>query len=440
MKSSRLTVSFVFVLCLLSCAAAVLAQPKQETVAVIVTPDHPDWTYRIGESVEFNVTVLQFGNPLDGVEIRYELREEKMPPLKSSTARLKNGTFKLKTDGMRKPGFLRLWAYVDVDGRSYNGCGTAGFEPERIQPAAEEPDDFDEFWSNAANELASIPMDTRMTLLPDRCTETVDVYHVNLKNYGNSRLYGILCVPKSEGSYPALLRVPGAGIRPYGGNIDMAKKGVITFEIGIHGIPVTMDQGVYSDLGSGALSGYPFFNLDNRDKYYYKRVYLGCIRAVDFIFSLSRFDGKRLAVTGGSQGGALSIVTTALDKRIKWFGAYCPALCDLTGYLDDRAGGWPHMFNEYNGRYHNKPDKIETSGYYDVVNFARRVTVPCLFSWGFNDTTCPPTSMYAAYNVIDSPKSVYLVLDARHWIYPEQSETVNGWLENKLVGDGSVTP
>ena len=98
------------------------------------------------------------------------------------------------------------------------------------------------------------------------------------------------------------------------------------------------------------------------------------------------------------------------------------------------------MFNVSNGRYHNKPDKIETAGYYDVVNFARRVTVPSLFSWGFNDTTCPPTSMYAAYNVIDAPKSVYLVLDARHWIYPEQSETVNGWLENKLVGDGNTVP
>jgi hypothetical protein len=56
-------------------------------------------------------------------------------------------------------------------------------------------------------------------------------------------------VPKKDGKYPALLTVPGAGVRPYAGNIAMAEKGLITFEIGIHGIPVNMDVSVYNNLG-----------------------------------------------------------------------------------------------------------------------------------------------------------------------------------------------
>jgi hypothetical protein len=70
-----------------------------------------------------------------------------------------------------------------------------------------------------------IPLDSRMTLLPERCTEKTNVYHVSIQNFpGASRVYGILCVPKKEGKYPALLSVPGAGVRPYNGNIAMAKE------------------------------------------------------------------------------------------------------------------------------------------------------------------------------------------------------------------------
>jgi cephalosporin-C deacetylase-like acetyl esterase len=233
-------------------------------------------------------------------------------------------------------------------------------------------------------------------------------------------LFGVLCVPKAAGKYPAILRVPGAGVRPYNGDTGNAEKGVITFEIGIHGIPVTMDASVYDNIRTASLDGYQNYNLDDKDRYYYKRVYLGCVRAVDYIFSLPEFDGNNIVVLGGSQGGALSIVTAALDNRIKGLVAFYPALSDVTGYLHNRAGGWPHFFNAANLSFNNSPQKIETSKYYDVVNFARHLKVPGFYSWGYNDVTCPPTSMYAAYNVITAPKTLFLVEETGHWTYPEQ--------------------
>ncbi|MEJ7681746.1 MAG: acetylxylan esterase [Segetibacter sp.] len=294
------------------------------------------------------------------------------------------------------------------------------------------PEDFVSFWNSAKNELAQIPIDARMTLLPDRCTEKVNVYHVNIQNYGNSRLYGILCVPKATGKYPAILRVPGAGVRAYNGDIGTAEKGFITLEIGIHGIPVTMDPSVYTSLGQGALSNYWNYNMDNRDRFYYKRVYLGCVRANDFIDSLPQYDGTHLGVTGGSQGGALSIVTAALDPRVKYLAAFYPALSDVNGYLQGRAGGWPHYFDKNNLAFNNTKEKISTIAYYDVVNFARQLKVPGNYSWGFNDETCPPTSMYAAYNQIKAPKQLYLALETGHWTYPEQNEKLGGWLQEQL--------
>jgi pimeloyl-ACP methyl ester carboxylesterase len=78
--------------------------------------------------------------------------------------------------------------------------------------------------------------------------------------------------------------------------------------------------------------------------------------------------------------------------------------------------------------------KIETAGYYDVVNFARQLKVPGIYSMGFNDEVCPPTSMYASYNVITAPKELFIVPETGHWTYPEQTEKLTIWLVGKLKG------
>ena len=209
-----------------------------------------------------------------------------------------------------------------------------------------------------------------------------------------------------------------------------AENGFITFRIGIHGIPVDMPRKYYDELAAGPLNDYPRIRLDDRDNYYYKRVYLGCIRAVDFIYSLPQFDGNNLCVQGGSQGGALSIVTAALDDRVKCLVAYYPALCDLTGYLHERAGGWPHLFRKDGPSFSD--EQVETSRYYDVVNFARILKTPGFYTWGYNDMVCPPTSMYSAYNVIAAPKELFLAQETGHYNYPEQWVKAWEWMISEL--------
>jgi len=413
----------------LSVVCNLYAQPVEQRVKIIVAPDRADWTYKANEKIKFSVTVLKDGNPLKNIKIIYEYGLEKMMPLKKDSMLLPNGSTTIEAGFLKTPGFLRCAVQVRDDGKAYRNFATAGVDPFQIKPTVTMPEDFVAFWEKAKSDAALVPVDAKMTLLPERCTEMVNVYHVNLQNYRvGSRLYGILCVPKKEGKYPAVLRVPGAGVRAYSGDIGLAEKGIITFEIGIHGIPVNMDASVYTDLGASALQQYFYYNLDHKDRYYYKRVYMGCVRANDFLVSLPQYDGEHLGVTGGSQGGALSIITAALDTRVKFLAAYYPALSDLTGYLHERAGGWPHIFERNNLSYHNTKEKIETVRYYDVVNFARMLKVPGYYSWGYNDEVCPPTSMYAAYNVIEAPKELHLELETGHWIYPEQREKMNQWI------------
>ena len=410
-----------------------IAQPRAELVSVIVTPDEADWTYEVGEQAEFAITVLRNNVTLKGVEIKYTIQPD--PGYRSiniwdeGTLVLKDGSVKIKAKRFNTPGFLRCTATVEVDGKSYSSYATVGYSPYNIEPTTSLPSDFEMFWKNGKDELAAVPVNPVLTLMPERCTDKVDVFHVQINNI-QGKIYGILCKPKKEGKYAAILHVPGAGIRPYYGEIAEAEDGFITFTIGIHGIPVNLDQGVYDDLRQGALNQYYTNNLDDKDNAYYRRVYLGCVRAVDFITSLESFDGEHIAVTGGSQGGALSIVAAGLDDRISFLAAFYPALSDLTGFLHERAGGWPQLFTD---DYTNKPEKIATSKYFDVVNFARFVKARGWYSWGYNDNVCPPASMFAAYNVIEAEKELHIFQETQHWTFPEQREMKEKWLFERLT-------
>lgn len=427
--SYRMAVLFLLITCLTD---RMFAQPTLQPVQVMVVPDQGGWQRELGIPVRFRISVTRQGMPVKNVMIRWQAGPERMTPLGADSAFSKDGNLLTPVFKMDKPGFLRCVVTASVDGFTYRGLATMGYAADSIRPTVLMPEDFNRFWDGVKRELSGIPMDARLTPMPERSTGRTEVFHVSLQNTGNARVYGILTVPRKPGRYPAILQVPGAGIRPYQPDAELMDKDLIVFTMGIHGIPVNLDPSVYRDLENGGLKGYFFFNNNHRDRYYYKRVYAGCMRAVDFIFGLTSFDGVNLGVSGNSQGGALSIVTASLDPRVKCLGVIHPALCDLTGYLHGRAGGWPHVFSPASAWYADQPEVRQAMAYYDVVNFARQLKQPGWYTWGFNDETCPPTSMYAAFHAIEAPRELALYPETGHWFYPEQRARMNAWLLEKL--------
>lgn len=417
------------------------AQLRVAAVQVRVAPDHRDWTYTPGEVPKFKITVTADNEPIDDVNVSYTIAPDMYVADPKTTALPLDG---LVVEGgtMKDPGFLRCIVTTEVAGKTYKGIATAAFSPEKIVPYQQDPADFDAFWKSQLDSLAKVPVEPVLTYLPDASTDKVDVYHVAIRTAGPNwtkvpaRVYGILCEPKAPGRYPAVLKVPGAGVRPYSGDKDIAARGAIVLEIGIHGIPVNLPQQVYDSLGSGALNGYWQFNLDNKETYYYNRVYVGCVRANDFLTSRANWDGKNLLVMGGSQGGQLSLVTAGLDPRVTALAVTYPAGCDWAAELHGRAGGWPHPFAKWQWRGELSdlatPAKIATASYYDAVSFARRVKVPGYYNWGYNDEVCPPTSTYAAYNVITAPKTLGVTLELGHSWNEEQGAAINDWVVQTL--------
>ena len=406
----------------------VSAQPALQKVQLVLVPNHENATYRLGEQAKFKVIALDCGVMLNDIQVDYEVSEDLMPAHVKKSITLKGNEGTIQAGTMKEPGYLRVKASVKHEGKTYTSLSTVGFEAEKLMPLVKLPTDFDEYWSNTLKLLDKVELAPKMERIAERCTDKVEVYHISYGNIKGTRMYGVLTMPKKEGKYPAILRVPGAGVHAMSGNVAWAAKGVIVLEIGIHGIPVIMEGSVYTDLGKGVLANYVLHGIENRDSYFFRRVYLGCVKAVDFLLSLPNSNGK-VGVMGGSQGGMLSMATSYLDKRITATGVYFPAFCDQEAYMHGRTGGWPHFFKN---KDNCKKEYLETIRYYDGANFARNLKAPVYYAYGYNDITCGPTTSTATYNAIPAPKQVVIGPNEGHWLFQEHINGMWEWMIKEL--------
>lgn len=395
--------------------------PYRSDVLWVTVPNHADWIYKTGEKATVEVQFYKYGIPQDGVTVSYEIGGDMMPAEISGSVTLKQGKAVIPIGTMKEPGFRDCRMTATVDGKSYKHHVKVGFSPENIKPYTQMPKDFNEFWDNNKTEAAKYPLTYTKELAKEYCTDKVDCYLIKLmlNNRGQS-IYGYLFYPKNavKGSCPVVLCPPGAGIKTIKEPLRhkyYAEEGCIRFEIEIHGLNPTMSEEEFKEISNafnGRENGYLNNGLDNRDNYYMKRVYLGCVRSIDLLTSLPEWDGKNVIVQGGSQGGALALITTGLDNRVTACVANHPALSDMAGYKAGRAGGYPHFFRTEGM---DTPDKLKTMAYYDVVNFARLIKVPTYITWGYNDDVCPPTTSYAVYNTLDCPKEALITPINEHW-------------------------
>lgn len=400
-----------------------------EEYQVIVSPESGSWEAAVGDSLFFNIQVLRYNIPVSDADVEFALSNDGMPPFRTESAVLSDGTARIYAGLAETPGFVRCKASFAANNKSYTSLGTYAVDPEQIEPTQSMPEDFLQFWQNVLENARATDLDPVMELLPQRSTADVNVYRVSFNvGSGMGRIHGMLAVPSQPGQYPALVHYPGAGVYAIGPAMEYARQGVISLCIGINGVPVDMPDQVYADLAAGALNGYPLFNVDNRDRYYYKRVITGAVRAVDFVLQLPQCNGN-VATYGGSQGGFLSIAVTALHPQVKALVANFPAMSDHSGFLSNRSGGWPGVLRTQERR---TPQIMETLPYYDTVNFARLINVPGCYAYGYNDLTCAPTSILSVYNSITAPRTIITAPTTGHSLTLEQKTQTTTWIINQL--------
>ncbi|MSR54821.1 MAG: hypothetical protein EXS09_16260, partial [Gemmataceae bacterium] len=376
-------VSLVLAVVLASVQSAI-AQPK-EAPRLKVTCEKANALYHAGESAQFKLEAL------DDVEYGWVASKDGLIPIGKGSGKLSKGKSADISIKLEQPGFLQ----IRVTAGKQQLIAAAAFDPTKIEPTAKMPKDFDAFWDAGKAELAKVPIDAKLEHVAKQSDDRVDCYKISLANIAGKHVRGWLSVPKGKGPFPAVLTVPGAGVYGIGPDKGHANLGALSMNIIIHDIPVDENQEFYAKQNAGPLANYRDIGMDDKNKSYYRAVILGCVRCIDYLYTRDDFNKKELAVQGGSQGGALTLITSGVDQRVTLAAPNVAAMCDHSGMAFDRVSGWPHWLT----RAKDKEKVLETSAYFDAVNFARKFKGKSVHGVGFIDTVCAPTTVYAAFNV-----------------------------------------
>lgn len=414
--------------------------PYKSDYLWLTVPDHADWLYQTGENAKVEVSFCKYGIPRDG-ELKYSIGNDMLQPDKHGSVKLKNGRAIINMGTKKTPGFRDMKLSVSLDGKTYEHHIKVGFSVDKIKPYTQEPQDFRSFWQKNVEELKQVPMSYTKELYKDYCTDKIDCYLVKLQiNKMGHSMYGFLFYPKNAqpGKHPVVLCPPGAGIKTIKDpmrNKYYAENGFVRFEVEIHGLDPRISSETFGEISrafNDRNGGYLANGLENKDIYYMKHVYVGLVRCIDFLTSLPEWDGKNVAVQGGSQGGALAIIAAGLDSRVTQCVANHPALSDMAGYAaKGGTGGYPHFCRQ--PQILSNKDCLNTLAYFDVVNFARYVKAPTYLTWGYNDVTCPPTTSYAVWNTLKCTKESLLTPINEHWTTTETNRGQMEWIKAHLL-------
>lgn len=277
------------------------------------------------------------------------------------------------------------------------------------KPSRNEQPDFDAFWKDTLGQARQHPLNAQFDLV-DYGIKTVEIYDVTFSGYGGQRVKGWYVVPKQrQGKLPCVVEYIGyGGGRGFGWEHTLwASAGFAYLLMDTRGQGSVWRQGDTPDIPSeGANPSVPGFMtqgvLDPKT-YYYRRVFTDAVRAVEAARSRPEVDPDRIAATGGSQGGGITLAAAGLESAIKVIMPDVPFLCHYrraTSIIDTMP------YNEITNYCKIHRDKIDcvfnTLSYFDGVNFAARIKAKALFSVGLMDTICPPSTVYAAYNHLQS--------------------------------------
>lgn len=383
---------------------AVLVLARFSHAELVVTPDHADGRYSLGETVTWTIAWKGDNAP---ASFEYVVKRDGLTEVSKGTRFEKSVSAKIE-----QPGTLLLEVKADKE-KAYSGAYAA---IDQVKPAAVRPDDFGDFWATKLRDLASIPPNPKLEKidLGNAGKPNVNYYKITFDNIRGRHINGQLARAATNAKSPAMLIVQWAGV--YGLDkswvLDRAADGWLVLNILPHDLPIDRDQAFYKQQDDGALKNYWEIGNDDREQSYYLPMYLSCYRAADYLASRDDWDGRTLVVMGASQGGQQSLVTAAIHPKITACLSLVPAGCDMLGPELGRAPGFPMWYNRTEGK--DAAKVRETSKYFDVANFTQQIKCPVLVGIGLIDDVCPPTGIFAAVNQIRSPKEVIILPASGH--------------------------
>lgn len=280
-------------------------------------------------------------------------------------------------------------------------------------PTREEPADFDSFWQSTLEEARAFPLNAKFERV-DYGLVAQETFDVTFAGFGGQPVKGWLILPKQRsGKLPCVIEYIG-----YGGGRGFAIDWLLWASAGYaHFVMDTRGQGsswssgdtsdLYSEGGNPAVPGSMTQGVLDPKHYYYRRVFTDAVRAIEAARTHSEVDASQIAVTGGSQGGGITIAAAGLVPEVVAAMPDVPFLCHYRR-ATEIVDTYPYKeIADYLNTHRDKVNTVfNTLSYFDGVNLAARARAKSLFSVGLMDEVCPPSTVYAAYNYWAGEKDI----------------------------------
>jgi cephalosporin-C deacetylase len=278
-------------------------------------------------------------------------------------------------------------------------------------PDLAEPEDLERFWETTLAEArasAKPPVFERT----DCGLSLVDCFDVTFSGFGGDPVRAWLHLPAgASGPLPIVVRFIGyGGGRGLPHEVDpWALAGYGCLRVDTRGQGSAWSPGDTPDPAGAAPSAPGFMTrgvLDPHD-YYYRRVYTDAVLAVEMVRAHPKADPQRIAVVGGSQGGGMTLAVASLVPDVWAAMPDVPFLCDFPRATEIVERDPYGEIVRYLSVHRDHVQRVfATLSYFDAAVLVRRAKAPAFFSVALMDQTCPPSSVYAAYNRYAGPKEI----------------------------------
>jgi cephalosporin-C deacetylase len=276
-------------------------------------------------------------------------------------------------------------------------------ELREFRPEVAEPAGFDAFWSDTLIESRALADEPVLDAVAAPF-ETVAIADLTFRGFGGEPIRAWVTRPRGDDPLPAVIEFIG-----YNGGRGLAGERLHWASAGyVHVLMDTRGQG--SGWGSGgatpdphgsgsAFAGFMTRGIEAPETYFYRRVFTDAVLLTDVVRALPGVDPARVAVTGGSQGGAITLAVAGLVPEVHAVMPDVPFLCHFRRSVALTPEPPFTEIARYLAVHRDRDEQVyETLSYFDGVNFARRATAPALFSVGLMDDIVMPSSVFAAFN------------------------------------------
>jgi cephalosporin-C deacetylase len=418
-------------------AVAANMQQKEEEVLLDAKPANKNGIFKAGEEISYKLSVKNNYKQKQEGKFSYVITTDDGKKVFRDSSNFAIGAYSSKKLTVRVPpkaaGFYRINFMFNLSLYDDTVKKVFGVNPEAITSELHKPADFDSFWTQTREQLAKVVPQYKVIERKDLSTKYKKVYAVEMKSYENLLIRGWLVIPTDGHKFPVHYRVPGYVVTQ---KPNMDNDDYIAFDINVRG------GGNSKDVIHINADNYGVTNINDKNKYIYRGVYMDCLRGLDFLCSHANLgiDTSKIFVEGGSQGGALAVVTAALDKRVKVLTIEVPLYADIRdGYTISASYKEQvipfKMFRQYKNQHSSFTWEsfYNTFDYYDPQNFAPMVKCPVLMGVGLLDQICPPRCSMALFNHIGSTNKEFVCLpNSTHDVDFSYFMFQNLWLREKL--------